>query len=161
MRFFLECGAIRPFVQMLYGLAETAEMMPLLMGYEGLKELMVGCIFWGANHTDILERCEPHKGTMGPHTFPFMADFAGGFLERVMKSYEREGENKFYFQGEGNALVQQIGTTLCGRDGVIFVSGLIQLLRCNKTNEMLLDSNFLDKGTTQRMLTLLVYFRLR
>ena len=63
-------GAIRPFVQLIYVLgAEAAkanmasETIPVLMNYEGLRELMVSCIFWGVHRPDILKDAEPFKET--------------------------------------------------------------------------------------------------
>lgn len=102
--------------------------------------------------------CRPQK----QDAFPFIADYCGGFLGIVIKSFEKEGDNKFYFEGEAKERNLQIGTTPIvstvfdsGR-GLIFVSGLIDLLKGDNTNAVVTNANFLQKEEIQTLLTMLV-----
>lgn len=124
-------GALHPFVQLVYSLAVTKTTIPILMGYDGLREFMVGCIFYGLHRPDIIADAVPFKeAVMKPDAISYAADYAGAFLGLVLKSYEKEDEDKFYFDGEGKELNYNIGSTpIVSRSydpscGLICVSGL-------------------------------------
>ena len=154
-------GAIRPFVQLVYSLTESDNTVPVLMGYDRVRELMVQSLFWGVHRQDIIAEAEPFKEVMQPDAFAFIADYSGAALVRVLKSYEKEGENKFYFEGKGKELNISIGTTpITNRAydpscGSIFISGLVSLLKGDNTNDILTSPNFFNKKDTRTLVTLL------
>ena len=54
-------GALHPFVQLVYSLAVTKTTIPILMGYDGLREFMVGCIFYGLHRQILLQMQYPSR----------------------------------------------------------------------------------------------------
>ena len=157
-------GALHPFVQLVYSLAVTKTTIPILMSYDGLREFMVGCIFYGLHRQDIIADAVPFKeAVMKPDAIAYAADYAGAYLGLSLKSYEQEGDDKYYFEGEGKELNYNIGTTpIISRSydpscGLICVSGLISLLKGdNTTNEILASPNFLKKDDIQITVTMLI-----
>ena len=135
----------------------------ILSKYDGLTELMIQSIFWGEHRPDIIKEAEEvaEGEMMGPDSFATVADHAGAFLVEALKSHEQEGAKKFYFEGYGKEMNYKFGTTpIVSRTydpscGLIFISGLIGLLKRDETNAVFASPKFFNNHDIHMLITLL------
>ena len=164
-------NAIPSFVYNLYSIVSRMSgsldvrksVVSILSKYDGLTELMIQSIFWGEHRPDIIKEAEEvaEGEMMDPDSFAMVADHAGAFLGEALKSHEQEGAKKFYFEGYGKEMNYKFGTTpIVSRTydpscGLIFISGLIGLLRRDKTNAVFASPKFFNNRDIHTLITLL------
>lgn len=95
------------------------------------------------------------------HNFAMIGDFAGAFIEQMLKSNQLEDDYKFYYDGAGKEMNMRIGTELIvnpeynPNSKVLFVSGLIDLLR-GSTNAVMQHKKFFDRASILNTIQILI-----
>ncbi|KAL9182696.1 hypothetical protein ACHAXT_013348 [Thalassiosira profunda] len=135
----------------------TPEMVPILMEHDGLVETLIRSIWWSELRPDIMG-----ETSLNVKAIAQIAYYAGGALEQILVSHEREDDVTVFYEAEGKECNLKICNTIIVNEAynpssnTTFALGILDLLKGEKRNGVMEHKNFLGNDEMDNMLTVLL-----